>query len=354
VLTLGNSISGVEIPCDIARNLSASVTASARKPRYIIQKMKDGIPADWRFFNKMAFLIGHSLPPEQAGQGLRDQILALHGNPADYGALPPSDNILEAGVGQAQDFLEMCRAGLLAVKPAPLKVEGSTVLFSDGSEADFDVILFCTGYGLEIPFLDDELQKKLRVGRDDLDLYDLTFSPYVEGLYFVGQLKPGGPYLPVLELQGRYVAEVHAGKHRLPAVAEMAEQAGHSRALRGSGVPVMHHEVAIHLARALGVEPRVEDFPDLAAALTFGSLVPARYRLAGPGKRANGFTLFHEALAEVGLSADWPVGPEEMGLLKMLSEQSTADVEVLPILRELTQGQLDCTSIPVPPSPSKN
>jgi dimethylaniline monooxygenase (N-oxide forming) len=89
VLTLGNNISGLEISSDLAAEPSTEVFSGCRKPRYIIKKFHEGIPADWRFFNRAAMFIGHTLPPEAAAAGLREQILNLHGSPDDFGAPKP-------------------------------------------------------------------------------------------------------------------------------------------------------------------------------------------------------------------------------------------------------------------------
>lgn len=324
VLVVGNSISGLEIPTDMARDPSIRIVSCCRKPRYIIQKTKDGVASDWRFFNRMAAYVGRTLPPEVSSAGLRDMVVQLFGNPADHGALRPSDNLMEAGLGQAQHYLECCRTGRISARTMPERIEGRQVFWSDGHVEAFDAILAGTGYGLNLPFLSESLEEKLNVGSDHLDLYDFTFAPTVGGLAFIGQFPQVGPYLPVLELQGRYVAMVFAGHHHLPDEAQRIEGARMYRKLREMKVPLTYHEVVLHLAEAMGVEPDPGAEPDLAAGLVFGPIVPTQFRLRGHGSRPQARDELKAALAGVGLSAVMTPDDGQLGMLRSLAEMPTA------------------------------
>ena len=48
-----------------------------------------------------------------------------------------------------------------------------------------------------------------------------------------------------------------------------------------------HNVLAVALAEAAGVAPDVRARPDLAEPLLFGPMLPPRYRLDGPGARAD-------------------------------------------------------------------
>ena len=43
---------------------------------------------------------------------------------------------------------------------APALIEGSRVLFADGRSADFDAIIWCTGYEVKVPFLEEEEEEE--------------------------------------------------------------------------------------------------------------------------------------------------------------------------------------------------
>jgi hypothetical protein len=319
VMMVGNSISGLEIPTDLAKDPSIRVVSCCRKPRYIIQKTKDGVPSDWRFFNRVAAFASETLPPDLAAKGLKEMIMSLFGNPADHGALRPSDSMLEAGIGQAQDYLELCARGRILAKPMPVRFEGNEAVFDDGACEQIDVILLGTGYRLHLPFLSEELRDELNVGQSDLDLFDYTFAPTVAGLAFVGQYSQVGPYFPVLKLQGRYIARVFSGEHALPAEDERVRGAKAYRALRDAKVPVPYHEAVLHVARALGVEPRLEEVPELAAGIVFGPIVPSQFRLHGPGARPEAREELAAALKSVGHQVAPPVDEQQLGMLRGLA-----------------------------------
>src|SRR5690606_10731571 len=47
-------------------------------------------------------------------------------------------------------------------KPLITHFEGNTAYFKDGSNENFDAVIFCTGYQHKFPFLPDELRLKTR------------------------------------------------------------------------------------------------------------------------------------------------------------------------------------------------
>jgi cation diffusion facilitator CzcD-associated flavoprotein CzcO len=321
VLTIGNSISGLEIAAELAKDASIDVVSTCRKARYIIQKHKDGVPSDWRFFNRAALFAGRTLPPEVSSAGLRDQVLALHGNPADYGAPTPSEDMMQAGLGQCQDYLALCADGRIATRGVPVRIDGSDVTFEDGTTERFDAIIAGTGYQLNLPYLDDALAQTLNADDDEVDLYNYTFNPNVPDMAFVGQFVLVGPYFPVLELQARWIAMVFAGSRPLPAANEMDDNVRTYRMMRGLNAPLLCHEVAIDLATAAGVEPDPQAFPELAAGLVFGPIVPAQFRLSGHGRHEGAVAKLRTALKAAGATATPPIADEQLGLLAMLTKQ---------------------------------
>ena len=336
VLTLGNNISGLEIASDLAAEPSIEVFSGCRKPRYIIKKFHEGIPADWRFFNRAAMFIAHTLPPEAAAAGLREQILSLHGSPNDFGAPRPSDNLMEAGLSQCQDYLEWCSVGRIQTCGIPTKVSAGEVTFGDGRVESIDAIITGTGYDLNLPFLSEELRLTLNADNTDLDLYNYTFNPSVERLAFIGQFQLVGPYFPVLELQARWIALVFAGQRSLVEPSQMAEQVHQFREMRKLGAPLLYHEVAVEVAIAAGLEPDIEDFPELTAGLVFGPIIPAQFRLSGHGSHAKAREQLDAALAVVGQTATPKVDVEQLGLLQMLSQQPDCAPKVATALAVLS------------------
>ena len=280
--------------------------------------------------------IAQTLPPEAAAAGLREQILNLHGSPDDFGAPRPSDNLMDAGLSQCQDYLELCSAGRIRTCGIPTKVSAGEVAFGDGRVESIDTIITGTGYDLNLPYLSEELRLALNADDTDLDLYNYTFNPRVERLAFIGQFQLTGPYFPVLELQARWIAMVLAGQRASVEPSQMAEQIRQFREMRKHEAPLLYHEVAVEVAIAAGLEPDIEDFPELAAGLVFGPIIPAQFRLSGHGSHAEGHEQLDAALAVVGQTATPKTDVDQLGLLHMLSQQPNCSPKVAAALAALS------------------
>ena len=198
MLVIGNSISGLEISSELGHDHRVRVISACRKPRYIIQKIAQGVPADWRFFTRFATLLGRALPPEKMAQGLKELVLQSAGHPSQYGGLAPDENIFVADMAQCQHYLGLIAERRILPKPGVRRVEGKHVSFADGSAADVDGIICATGYDLNLPFLSQDLRRSLNIDDTHLDLYEHTFHPDLPGLTFIGQYVQVGPYFPVV------------------------------------------------------------------------------------------------------------------------------------------------------------
>jgi dimethylaniline monooxygenase (N-oxide forming) len=101
----------------------------------------------------------------------------------------------------------------VSVKPGIEKVEGKTIVFTDGSSEDFDVLIPATGYRIALPMIDPNLF----AWRDDwAPLYKRVVPVDLPGLYFVGLLGYVGPLFKAFEAQSRWIAEIESGKAVLP------------------------------------------------------------------------------------------------------------------------------------------
>ena len=91
--------------------------------------------------------------------------------------------------------------------PSPIiQISGSTVTFTDGSKGDYDVIIVCTGYRLDLPYLEPSLKEKfVSEEANTIRLFKNVFSPSVgPTLAFIGFLQPtSGGLLTMSEIQVR-------------------------------------------------------------------------------------------------------------------------------------------------------
>jgi dimethylaniline monooxygenase (N-oxide forming) len=295
VLVYGNGISGLEIASDLAPH--ARVTSAFRKPRYVIQKVVDGVSSDWQWYTQFGALERRVLPREQWGRRQRERILRVAGNPADFGAPEPSEDLLVAGVSLCQDYLAQVRDGSIACRPAIASIEGRDVTFTDGSTQPVDVIVCATGYDLDLPYLSEPVRDLLGGGPS---LYQRTFHPDLPSFGVVGQFLAQGPYFPLLELQARWIVAVWSGDVALPDEMRAAEP------------PPLdaHNALALSLSEELGVAP-----DPLDESLLFGPMLPPRYRLLGPGAQAEARARFEAQLAASPRAPVDPADLDELGRL---------------------------------------
>jgi hypothetical protein len=198
-------------------------------------------------------------------------------------------------------------------------VTGKTVRFTDGSAEDFDGIVFGTGYHLHLPFLSDDLRRTLDIDAQHIDLYNFTFHPELRGLAFVGMYEQIGPYYPVLELQARWIAYTMSGAVAVPSQEELEAGVAAYRARRGTPQIVFTDTMATLFARAAGVEPELERWPDLARPLMFGPLTPMSFCMSGRDSLPDAPQRFAADVQAFGCIPSNQLAPMQIGQLQALA-----------------------------------
>ncbi|KAL5551162.1 hypothetical protein UlMin_001338 [Ulmus minor] len=114
--------------------------------------------------------------------------------------------------------------------------EDGSVIFQDGSVVFADIILHCTGYKYNFPFLETDGTVTIEDNRVG-PLYKHVFPPLLAPwLSFVGLQLKAIPF-PVLELQSKWVARILSGRVVLPSVEEMMEDVNSFYSmLQGAGI----------------------------------------------------------------------------------------------------------------------
>lgn len=213
--------------------------------------------------------------------------------------------------------------GRIAVRPWIERIDGRTVHFADGSQCAADALLFGTGYRLSLPWLAPPLAGLLGLDDRHIDLYDHTFHPQLPGLAFVGLYDQVGPFLPVLELQARWVAYTFAGVVAAPTRAAMIEGVARSTARRGGPQTVTMNAMALLFARNAGVEPDPGLWPDLERALLFGPLSPISFRFQGPDNLEDAPRRTAAAAAAFGAIQSPEFNAEEQALRAMIRPKTS-------------------------------
>lgn len=147
------------------------------------------------------------------------QVVLSHGKPTFTFPLPP-------GIHQSPSLARV--------------MEDGSVQFTDNSQAQADVLMFCTGYKFSFPFLCHE-QLHLDI-RDHLiaPLYRFILPPAFPSLFFIGICKTICPF-PHFHCQVQFALSVLDGTMTLPSQEEMQTevQAMMSRKL-AVGIPERH------------------------------------------------------------------------------------------------------------------
>lgn len=300
------------------------MTAAYRRQRYIVPKLIAGVPTEHVVFTRAAALAGEVAPPEVLAAGLKATILRAAGNPEQYGARLPDDNVFAAGIAQSQHFLAAVAEGRIFTRPWIERIDGRAVHFTDGTACAADAVLFGTGYHLSLPWLAPSIASRLGLDREHIDLHDHTFHPELPGLAFLGFYDQVGPLLPVLELQARWVAQVFAGMAPAVTPQAMLEGLARSRARRGGPQSVPMQDMALLFARNAGVEPDPAHWKKLERALLFGPLSPISFRLQGPDSLEDAPVRTRAAAAAFGAIRSPDFTGEEWGLRQMIRGERAA------------------------------
>lgn len=292
VLVAGMSFSGSEIAAELAA-AGRPVTIVASRPMWLLPRYVDGVPRDLRSFTRQAHHERSDLPPAEANRLANRRYHALGANPGRFDPrlrLHP-DSTEPPFALPTHRLTEWLATGQVRIVPGRVaRLAGDTVVLGDGAEVRPAVVLWCTGYHLDLPFLGRRERALLGFDRTDLlqplVLHRCTFHPRLPGMAFVGLYR--GPFFAVLELQARWAAAVLSGAVAPPDAARMrAGLAAEARIRAARPRPQFPHGDYVGLADAIATELGV--LPDLAAdgehhaALWQGPVLAAHYRLRGPG-----------------------------------------------------------------------
>lgn len=302
VLVAGCAVSALEIAAELAARGAERVVVTQRRQRYVLPTFVAGVPSDHRMFTRYGALADEALTPAAVERQLKEIVVESAGSPEQYGAPRPAESLFAAGVTLSQDYLPAVARGSISVRPWLTSVAGREVMFGDGHVEEFDGIVFGTGFRLSLPFLDDDARAILNLDAGGFDTDRYTFHPDLPGLAFMGMWEQSGGYFVPLELQARWIAYTWGGAI---AAASEADQRTAVEACHATGPRKTRMNLAaVAFARAAGVEPRLESWPELQRALLFGPLAPSCFRLEGPDARPDAPARFAREAAAFGAITD--------------------------------------------------
>ena len=235
VLGIGNSATDIAVE---SSRVADETYLAMRRGAHVLPKYLFGVPTDHLTSSPLA---RGPLPMQKLG--MKAMLRLAVGRMTDYGLPAPDHDVLEAHPTISADLLTRLGHGDITVKPNIDRFEGSKVFFTDGSGVEADVVVYCTGYRVSFPFLEETV---VRAEDNHVDLYRRVVAPEHPGLYFIGLIQPLGAVMPLAEEQSHWVAELIAGEVTLPSVPEMRAQIeAYDAAVRKRYVASKRHTIQV-------------------------------------------------------------------------------------------------------------
>ena len=219
VVVLGMGNSAMDIAVDSSYSATATFLAS-RRGAHVIPKYIFGKPIDQ--------IGGSAHIPFPVRRKIFQVLLFLYqGQMERYGLPKPDHRFGDAHPTVSGRILDRLSHGAISYRSNIAALDGRDVRFADGTvERDIDLVVYCTGYKVTFPFLDEDF---VSAPNNDLPLFRRLFHPDIEGLFFVGLFQPLGAIMPAAERQSKWVAQYLRGEYALPERATMLRDIKHER-----------------------------------------------------------------------------------------------------------------------------
>ncbi|KAG0417283.1 hypothetical protein HPB47_005728 [Ixodes persulcatus] len=209
-----------------------------------------------------------------------------------YG-LRPKNCVNSQRISMSDVLPSLILSGIVILKRNVVEFAEDGVLFENDKEVTkLDAVILATGYKIKFPMLSGDVMPAVD---KQVQLYKHVFPPALEHptLAIIGLVMGDGSPLPLIELQARWVAQLLAGKCKLPPHSQMYQDIARERAALwrrfgnsfNTTIYVDSMEYMDDLADKIGASPKMLKyfFTDhtLFRAL-LGPCVPYQFRLEGP------------------------------------------------------------------------
>ncbi|XP_071085256.1 flavin-containing monooxygenase 5-like isoform X1 [Haliotis cracherodii] len=286
IVGIGNSAVDAAVNCATVGRCK-SVYISTRSGCWVIPNYIFGFPTD--LYACRAFFL---LPWRWANMVLETVIKLVSGNPRKWN-LNPKMRAMQTQPTVSPTLVHHIQRKEITVVPNILRIEGEKVYFVNGESAEFDKILYCTGYSIDLPYLPDSVKDKVVVDNsNELKLFKNVFSPDIgKSLAFIGFVQPAsGGVLTMSETQARWFSEVIKGRVKLPSNFQMEQDITREKRIYSERWyktarhtiqkdPILYND---EVASFFGAKPEIWRHPLLAWRLLFSSCGASQWRLQGP------------------------------------------------------------------------
>jgi hypothetical protein len=213
VLVVGAGNSAVDILDDAAHEGSRPVH-SMRRSYYFFPKLVLGKPTD-AFIDKTSRApLPRSVMRYLYWWGLRITV----GSHWKYNLPAPDHKLFEAHPTACTLYLDHIVHGRIITKPGIERLDGRRVHFADGTDEEFDLIVYATGFRPSFPFMDKSLILDEQ-GRSQLFIH--TFHRDFDDLFVAGLFEPAeGGVWQLADYQGKVISSFIVAAETDPARAD--------------------------------------------------------------------------------------------------------------------------------------
>uniref|UniRef100_A0A663LSE0 Flavin-containing monooxygenase n=1 Tax=Athene cunicularia TaxID=194338 RepID=A0A663LSE0_ATHCN len=262
VLVVGMGNSGVDIAVEASR-VAAKVTVSTSRGAWVFSRVFDhGYPWDMVFNTRLMSLIRNSLPRPLSWWLINYRVNQWF-NHKNYGLEPEQRYFLVPVLND--DLPSYILTGRITIKPGVKEFKDNSVVFHNCPEEEpIDIVVFCTGYNVSFPFLEEAI---IKVENKHASLYKYVFPTHLQR--------------PTLAILGSQVLPGVKLCRTLSSFLGLCRLPPHPKGF----LWLVYMD---ELASFIGAKPSVLGLlcrdPQLALTIFFGPCTPYQYRLEGPGR----------------------------------------------------------------------
>ena len=197
VLVIGGGNSACDVAVETAR-VAKSISISWRRGYYLIPKFMYGLPTD------LYAIKSRWVPRIFRAPFMKYMLERFQGKNEDIGLQKPEQPIFATHPTVNSELYYAVRHGKVTPQKDIKSFNNNKVMFIDGHEEEFDVVIACTGFKIKHSFFDKDF---INYENGKVPLLHRMIPADIKNLYFIGLFQPLGCIWPGAELQSKLAAK---------------------------------------------------------------------------------------------------------------------------------------------------
>lgn len=197
VLVIGGGNSACDVAVETAR-VAKSTSISWRRGYYLIPKFMYGLPTD------LYAIKSRWVPRIFRAPFMKYMLERFQGKNEDIGLQKPEQPIFATHPTVNSELYYAVRHGKVTPQKDIKSFNNNKVMFIDGHEEEFDVVIACTGFKIKHSFFDKDF---INYENGKVPLLHRMIPADIKNLYFIGLFQPLGCIWPGAELQSKLAAK---------------------------------------------------------------------------------------------------------------------------------------------------